>query len=159
MENWKDIVDFPNYEVSDLGNVRNKRNKFVLKPREDKATNKYTRYIVNISKDGGKQLNRKVHRLVAEAFIPKVEGKDEVDHIDRNPANNAVTNLRWATRAENCKNTGIRSDNTTGERNIYFNKERNKWQVKYMVNGKEKYCGAYLTLEDAKLAKAKFSPH
>lgn len=43
---------------------------------------------------GGKE--HRVHRLVAECFIPKVPGKDTVDHIDRIRDNNRVSNLRWA---------------------------------------------------------------
>lgn len=46
----------------------------------------------------------KVHRLVAECFIPNPEGKETVDHIDHNRANNAVSNLRWATRREQALN-------------------------------------------------------
>jgi len=46
----------------------------------------------------------KVHRLVAELFIPNPENKPEVDHINRNRNDNRVQNLRWATRSENMKN-------------------------------------------------------
>ncbi|MDN6519214.1 MAG: HNH endonuclease, partial [Enterococcus sp.] len=42
-----------------------------------------------------------VHRLVAEAFIPKVENKDCVNHIDGNPSNNYLNNLEWCNHAEN----------------------------------------------------------
>lgn len=46
----------------------------------------------------------KVHRLVAECFIPNTEGKETVDHIDHNRANNQYQNLRWATRTEQAYN-------------------------------------------------------
>lgn len=61
-----------------------------------------------------------VHRLVAEAFIPNPHNKPTIDHIDRNPQNNHVENLRWATYREQSKNKGPRSkyiyiDLSTGE--------------------------------------------
>ena len=46
----------------------------------------------------------RIHRLVAEAFIPKPLGATEVDHIDGNKYNNRVENLRWVTHKENCNN-------------------------------------------------------
>ena len=47
----------------------------------------------------------RVHRLVAECYIPNPERKLQVDHKDRNPANNRADNLRWATQSENQRNT------------------------------------------------------
>ena len=49
----------------------------------------------------GKGKSYKVHRLVAEAFLPKIVGKTHVDHIDGNRQNNNVNNLRWCTPKEN----------------------------------------------------------
>ena len=55
-----------------------------------------------------------VHRLVAETFIPNPENKPFVDHIDRNPSNNDVTNLRWVTKQENMNN--MKTNRVEGER-------------------------------------------
>jgi hypothetical protein len=149
MEVWKDIIDFPNYQVSNLGNVRNKKRLNVLKPKPVSKQYGYICYEVYISKDGGKQYHKKIHRLVGEAFIPNPENKSEIDHIDRDPSNNHVDNLRWVTRSENVLNTKIRSDNTSGHKNIYWNKEREKFQVKKFKDNKEIYLGAFKTLEEA----------
>lgn len=156
MEVWKDIIDFPNYQVSNLGNVKNKRRGNILKPKPVKKQYGYICYEVYISKDGGKQFHKKIHRLVAEAFIPNPDNKPEIDHIDKNPANNHVDNLRWATRSENTLNTKVRSDNTSGHKNIYWNKERERFQVKKFKDNKEIYLGAFKTLEEAIEARDEF---
>ena len=56
--------------------------------------------IANLKKDG-KRLKISIHRLVAFAFIEKVEGKTHVDHIDGNKQNNCSENLHWCTVLEN----------------------------------------------------------
>lgn len=54
---------------------------------------------------GGKQY--RVHRLIAEAFLPNPDGKPTVDHIDRNPLNNELSNLRWADMSEQKNNSSL----------------------------------------------------
>lgn len=92
---WKTINTNPDYEVSEDGQVRNKKTKFILKGIEDKDG--YLRvHLYNPTK------NHYVHRLVALAFLgePK-ENQTEVHHIDGNRKNNQLSNLQWVTRKEN----------------------------------------------------------
>ena len=71
----------------------------VYKPLNAEETSKgYLR--VPLFKDGKRKWH-KVHRLVAQAFIPNPENKPQVNHIDGNKQNNSITNLEWVTDAEN----------------------------------------------------------
>lgn len=89
------IKGFDNYEIFEDGRVwSNITNKF-LRVSEDKDG-----YLqVKIYKNK-KQYTRKVHRLVAEHFIPNPENKSTVHHINHKIYDNRVSNLRWATHAE-----------------------------------------------------------
>ena len=114
--------------VSNLGRIKglkdnhgNYREK-ILKPGKGKNKDNYLNVV--LCKDG-KQKTCKVHRLVAEAFIPKIEGKTHVDHIDGNRQNNVYTNLRYCTPKENsnfelCKKH--MSEAQKGEKNPMYGK-------------------------------------
>lgn len=96
-EVWKDIKGYEGlYQVSNLGRVLSIRNNRILKPYSDKAGKGY--YYIHLKR--GK--NSKIHRLVAQAFLPNPENKDTVNHIDGNTKNNQLNNLEWATHQENC---------------------------------------------------------
>lgn len=92
---WKTIEDNPMYEINELGEIRHKIRKKILKQQEK---NRYM-YISLGSKENKKTYA--VHRLVAKAFLPRIEGKDIVNHKDYNTHNNCVDNLEWCTREEN----------------------------------------------------------
>ena len=99
-EIWKSISGFERYAVSNLGRIKNNDSEKILSTR--KSTNGYLR--VNLRKGHVKYEKPTVihvHRLVAEAFLPPIEGKKCVNHIDGNKINNCVDNLEWVTNREN----------------------------------------------------------
>lgn len=107
VEEWKPVVGFEGlYEVSNLGNVRSiqfhgKRRIKELSQISDKLG--YKR--VKLRKwDDSVAGSFQVHRLVALSFIPNPDSKPQVDHIDTDPSNNRVDNLRWVTSIENQQN-------------------------------------------------------
>ena len=104
IEIWKSIENFNNYEISTLGNIRNNKTNKILKPYLDNPG-----YLnITLSKNNIKK-SFKIHRLVALAFIPNLENKLTINHIDKNKQNNCVLNLEWATMYEHniSKNKGI----------------------------------------------------
>lgn len=99
-EVWESVNGYEGlYEVSNLGRVRSLKRTtthgVVLKQMM-----RYGYMHVCLSKEG-KPSTKRVHRLVAEAFIANPMGKPVVNHIDGDKANNAVSNLEWATNSEN----------------------------------------------------------
>jgi hypothetical protein len=117
-EVWKPVVGYEGlYEVSNYGNVRSLERTVVdkngaIRPvhsklltwHKSKITKRHpiARYHVELWKDN-KRKAVKVHRLVAQAFIPNSDGKPQINHKDGDPSNNAVTNLEWVTSSENNK--------------------------------------------------------
>lgn len=120
MEEWRDIEGFPGYQVSNFGQVRSfwrKRhypsgygtyrylsNEPIVMSQSDDG-NGYMKVML-YSRLDGKRYCKKVHRLVAEAFIPQPYGDAEytVDHIRSGPEgklDNSIWNLQWITRREN----------------------------------------------------------
>ena len=101
MEEWRKINNFPNYSVSNFGNVMNIKTTKILK-----LNIKGGYYHVSLVNDFSKKLF-KVHRLVAILFIENSENKPEVNHKDKNKLNNNISNLEWNTRLENCQHRSI----------------------------------------------------
>ena len=96
-----DIKGFENYQITEDGRVWSKSNRKWLKP----AINKSGYYYVRLY-NGGVSRWKRLHRLVAEAFIPNPENKPQVDHIIpiSDGGTNDVSNLRWSTPKENANN-------------------------------------------------------
>ncbi|QGK90421.1 HNH homing endonuclease [Acinetobacter phage vB_AbaP_APK44] len=144
-EVYKVIPSNPNYQVSNLGNVRNEQGK-VLKT-----------YLINSGyvclklHTDGKRTSHTVHRLVMAAFLGSSEL--EVNHKDGNKSNNRLDNLEYVTSSENKLHaletglkiynkptTGLKTKrNTSGYYGVFFDKSRGKWiasvawdKVKYL---------------------------
>lgn len=96
-EEWRDSYIYEEqYEVSNMGRVRNKFTKHILSPQKDSKGYLRVRLSLHDKKTTGK-----VHRLVANAFIPNPENKPQVNHKNTNKENNCAWNLEWVTNSEN----------------------------------------------------------
>ena len=121
-EEWRPIEGFEGlYEVSNTGRVKSLEKRvsnnggIQYRPerilRQNVQRNREGRHLVILCKEG-KTFSKAVSRLVASAFIPNPENKPCVDHIDTNPQNNHVSNLRWVTAHENAMNPLTRVHNS-----------------------------------------------
>lgn len=94
-EIWKEIKDYEGlYWVSNQGRVKNRHNR-ILKPEIRTGY-----HSVGLCKNS-KCKHYRIHRLVAQAFIPNPENKPIINHIDENKLNNTPSNLEWCTNQEN----------------------------------------------------------
>lgn len=74
---------------------------------------------------------------------------EQVDHIDGDRSNNVLSNLREANNAQNNRNTGLRSTNTTGFKGVSYNKFNRNFNAKITVNYKSIHLGCFQTAEAA----------
>ena len=127
MEQWKPIEGTDGkYEVSNLGRVRtNGKRPGLLTLTKQKSGYRYA--MIQLS--NGKQKNCRVHRMVAEAFIPNPENLPQINHKDGNKLNNHVTNLEWCTAKQNTDhawNTGLATPHALSEEGRQRLREINK---------------------------------
>jgi len=95
---WKTIEWSTNYSVSDEGLIRNDRTNTILNPYVNSL------YLsVGLSYKGGKQITRRIHRIVAETFLPNPHNLPQVNHINCNKHDNRLINLEWCTGKQNIK--------------------------------------------------------
>jgi len=110
------------YYISNFGNVKTSKN--IIKTRKDKDG-----YLIFTAGKKNKRKVVKIHRLVAELFIPNPDNKPEVNHLDFHRENPNVENLDWCTHEENVKytleyNKSVFIDNTCENNpNSKLNKE------------------------------------
>lgn len=135
IKEWKTIIYASNYDISNYGEIRqNKKNK-ILKPH----INKRNGYVyVMFRCDNGKYVNKRMHRLVAEAFLPNPNNLPMVNHKDFNRANNRVDNLEWVNGSQNnlWSRENIRKS-ALGKK--YTNEMRYKCSQREIANSKNPY--------------------
>ena len=96
VETFVEIEGFENYEVSNLGKVRNIKSGRILKPYLN-----HNGYLKHHLYRHDKQKELFLHRIIAIAFIDNPGKKPQVNHIDENKLNNDLSNLEWCTVKEN----------------------------------------------------------
>lgn len=134
-EVWKSLIyqggEFFDFEVSNLGNLRNVKTNTLYKQHLNKTG--YMQVCVSLGGRDNKKVF-KIHKAVAETFIPNPENKPQVNHIDANKTNNNVENLEWVTNLENshhAKDNGLMKTKR-GEENFFA--KLTEEDVRYMRN-------------------------
>lgn len=113
---WRECAGFPNYEVSNLGEVRRVRGHLAGRTNKPRAhSDGYLSYTLTVC---GHQKQEYAHRLVARTFLgPAPSPEMEVAHKDGTKVNNHVENLKWATPAENQRDRVLHGTHSRGEAN------------------------------------------
>lgn len=130
---WRDIPGYEGiYEASNTGQIRSKDGKVTHSVKHGRRVWKGRVLKQKVGKDKScrvslykdkKEKTWLVHRLIAKTFIPEVEGKDYINHIDGNRLNNDVTNLEWCNHKENNNHAFDTGLIKTGKKVILVHKE------------------------------------
>jgi len=161
MENWKDVKGYEGgYQVSDLGNVRSldridsigrkMQGKMLGQSPEGRGYLKVSLYL------NGKQSTKKVHQLVAGAFLNHTPCGMQVviDHVDNNPLNNILENLQLISQRENTSKD--KTGGTSKYIGVHFYKITNKYVARCRLNGKAVHLGYFNTEREASQAYNNF---
>lgn len=97
---FKKIEGYDDYLIRGNGDVYSLKKKKARKLKPEVTVKGYLR--VDLHKDTVRKHCR-IHRLVAQAFIPNPQGFDTVDHIDGNKKNNCISNLQWLSNGDNTR--------------------------------------------------------
>lgn len=114
MSEWRIVEGFPNYRVSDAGDIESLR-RGQWRPLVGWRT-KWGHHKVCLRAGTWQTRRAYVHALVLEAFVGPCPAGCESCHYDGNPSNNALSNLRWDTHAENMRDS-MRHGTKRGDRN------------------------------------------
>lgn len=184
-EEWRPVKGYEGfYDVSDWGRVRSVDRTIEQLSNHGNLINRlYKGKLLKLFKDRdgyiivtlckeGSSLQKRVHRLVAEAFIPNPENKPQIDHINTIKDDNRVENIRWVTAKENTHNPISEQkskewERPRGEKHCWYGKKRPEHAEKMFVpivqifeNGEIKewkgisYCAEILKTSAPRLTNA-----
>jgi hypothetical protein len=162
-EIWKDIIGYEGlYKISNLGRVKSLSRKYVIGDKIIKpfkhGTNKNYYSISLQTYDRRYPKKFKLHRLIAEHFIPNPDNKSLINHIDSNPSNNSINNLEWVDVRENMCHSQISKKNNSRYIGVYksTNKGGKSWRARIYHNNKLISLGYFDTEEEAYAARIKY---
>ena len=147
-EIYKKIDDYDNYEISNMGNVRNIVTGKVLK----QCKNDMGYLSVTLSKNCIRKTFL-IHRLIGFAFIPNHDNLPYIDHIDRIKTNNSILNLRWVSRSNNLRNRPKFKNSSSKYMGVYFDKANGKYRAQIRIDNKLIHIGIYDKEENAAKAR------
>ena len=135
----KEIKNYPNYAITDNGEVYNLRNGKIMRQKDNQG------YLTVKLCKNGKPKEFRVHRLVYQAFIGELDNLLVIDHIDGNRHNNNVSNLRQIHTREN---TSRAKEHRFGQ-GVHFLKNRNKYTSTIQINCIRYHLGCFDTAIEA----------
>jgi hypothetical protein len=143
-EEWRAVSGYANYQVSNIGRVRNVKTERILKPN----IRKDGYYIIGLYKDGSRTFVF-IHRLVAQEFIENPDNKKCVDHINHDVSDNTILSLRWVSMSENGMNMMKRQNTSSKYKGVCFRTRANNWTSKIKINEKQLHLGCFDTEKEA----------
>ena len=102
----------------------------------------------------GRKVYLKVHRVIY--YMHHKRNPLIVDHINGNPLDNRIENLRSCTQQQNTWNSKLSKNNKSGHSGVWFCKRHNNWIAYITINYKKKHIGCFAKKEDAILARKRY---
>lgn len=141
LEQFAKIKEYPNYAISNYGQVLNIMTQKYLKPCINTSGYLYVKLFANNTK----RKNHSIHRLISIYFIDNPRNYLVVDHINGNRLDNRIENLRWVSHQINSRNSRKNPNSYSLFKGVIYLKKYNRWRSRIMVNRKNYHLGYYAT--------------
>ena len=143
-EIFKTITNFNNYEISNLGNIKQKGRDIFIKKFVFK---KYGYHFIDLINSDNQTITLPVKRLVAKHFFTDFNDRKHIIHIDSKLDDN-INNIKYRSPKKY-----LQKINRSGIKGVSFCEYRKKWIVTITINNKRFYLGCFDNIEDAKIAR------